>query len=352
MVEIRRLQKTGGGSYVITLPKEWVKSLGIKEKDQISIITRPDSSLVLSANIKKRDIEKREKTFNLDEIQAATSQSGRKSFLYRMLISAYIMGFENYRIYSSQKLTSNIIKTVTDFVNTALGPVIDEQTKNTIILKDILNPTEMPFENNIRRMHVIIKTMHGDLMEAFQDKKIEVIYEIISRDKQINQRNWLVARETNMILRDVMLAQKMKVTLEDAQHYFLISKQLERIGDHARLIARQMIKLLEKELPEGLFDQIRASSEKAMNILSGSLNAWEKSTRKSSPNKSIKLANEAIEENREHKKLIEDITKLRINDPEIYIPINYIAESLRRTGDYSVNIAEIVIDNLIKEISE
>ncbi|TFG18621.1 MAG: phosphate uptake regulator PhoU [Promethearchaeota archaeon] len=352
MVEHRRLQKTGGGSYVITLPKEWIISLGIKEKDQISIITRPDSTLLLSANIKEKNIEKREKVFNLDEIQSTGSESGRKSFLYRMLISAYIMGFDNYRIYSSQKLSPNVIKTVTDFVNTALGPVIDDQTKNTIILKDILNPTEMPFENNIRRMHMIIKTMHGDLMEAFQDKNIEVIYEVISRDKQINQRNWLVARETNMIFRDVMLAQKMKVTLEDAQHYFLISKQLERIGDHARLIARQMIKIMNKKLAEGLFEKIRYSSEKAMEILSGSLNAWEKKTRKSTPNKSIKLANESIEANADHKKLIEEITKLNINDPEIYIPINYIAESLRRTGDYSVNIAEIVIDNLIKEIAE
>ncbi|MBN2157695.1 MAG: AbrB/MazE/SpoVT family DNA-binding domain-containing protein [Candidatus Lokiarchaeota archaeon] len=347
-MEIRRIQKTGGGSYVITLPKEWVTSLGIKEKDQISIITQPDSTLILSANATSTKQEKREKIFNIDEI--GDEGNGRKTVLYRMLIGAYIMGFENYRIYSSGKISSTTIKTVTDFVNTALGPVIDEQTKNTIILKDILNPTEMPFENNIRRMHVIIKTMHDDLMDAFQSQNADTIHEVIARDKQINQRNWLVARETNMILRDVIIAKKMNVTLEDAHHYFMISKQLERIGDHARLIGKQMLNILKMDLPAELYTKMKIASKESMHILSDCLRAWESKTRKTAPSQSIKLANESIERNQVLKQLCEEITKIHIQDAELYVSLNYIAESLRRTGDYSVNIAEIVIDNLIKEV--
>jgi len=348
-MEIRRIQKTGGGSYVITLPKEWIKSLGIKEKDQIFIMAQPDQSLILSAKSLNKSPEKREKLFNIDEI--GEEGNGRKSILYRMLIGAYIMGYDNYKIYSSGKLSASAIKTVNDFVTAALGPVIDEQTKNMIILKDILNPMEMPYENNIRRMHVIIKTMHEDLMDAFLKKNEDVIHEIIERDKQINQRNWLISRETFMILRDVILAQKMKVTLEDAHHFFLISRQLERIGDHARIIARNLLNIIHKLLPTNLYDTIKAASKESMKILSDSLNAWDSKMRKTTPNKAIHLANEAIENNQNLRVLCEEITKVPIRDVDIYVPINYIAESLRRTGDYSVNIAEIVIDNLIKDIA-
>jgi phosphate uptake regulator len=347
MVEIRRIQKTGGGSYVVTLPKQWIDSLGIKEKDRISIITQPDSTLVLSPEGINKSSDKREKVFNIDEI--GHEGIGRKTVLYRMLIGAYIMGFNNYRIISSSKLYPSVIQTVINFRETALGIIIDEQTKNSIILKDILNPTEMPFENSIRRMHVIIKTMHEDLMEAWDKKDEHLINNIIERDKQINQRNWLVARETNMILRDVLLAQKMNVTLEDAHHYFLISKQLERIGDHARLIAKQVLNFLEDDLTSEIKEKIKIASRDSMKILSDCLIAWESKTRKKTPNKAIKLANESIENNRVLKDTCESITKVRSNDPSIYIPVNYIAESLRRTGDYAVNIAEIVIDNLIIE---
>lgn len=347
MVEIRRIQKTGGGSYVITLPKKWVDSLGMKEQDQISIVAQPDSTLVLSPEGMKKSSDKREKVFNIDEI--GHEGVGRKTILYRMLIGAYIMGYNNYRIISSTKLFSSVIQTIINFRDTALGIVIDEQTKNSIILKDILNPTEIPFENNMRRMHVLIQTMHEDLMEGWDEKDVQLIQNVIDRDKQINQRNWLVARETNMILRDVLLAQKMNVTLEDAHHYFLISKQLERIGDHARLIAKQVLNFLEDELPDEIRVKIKKASKESMKILSNCLSAWESKTRKKTPNKAIKLANESIENNRELKNICENITKTRINDPTIYVPLNYIAESLRRTGDYSVNIAEIVIDNLIKE---
>ena len=56
--------------------------------------------------------------------------------------------------------------------------------------------------------------------------------EIISRDREINRRHWLIGREANMVLQDVILAQKLGVTLENAVHFFLISRHLERIGDH------------------------------------------------------------------------------------------------------------------------
>ena len=44
---VRRVQITGGSSFMITLPKEWADRIELKNKDHILIREQPDGSLVL-----------------------------------------------------------------------------------------------------------------------------------------------------------------------------------------------------------------------------------------------------------------------------------------------------------------
>jgi phosphate uptake regulator len=51
-MEIRRVQITGGSSYVITLPKEWIRTMNIKKNDQLGqTIDRILSASKLSLDI-------------------------------------------------------------------------------------------------------------------------------------------------------------------------------------------------------------------------------------------------------------------------------------------------------------
>ena len=43
----RRVQSTGRGSFIISLPKEWVQDIGLKRGNEISFNVQSDSSLVL-----------------------------------------------------------------------------------------------------------------------------------------------------------------------------------------------------------------------------------------------------------------------------------------------------------------
>ena len=44
-IETRRVQKTGGSSYIVSLPKEWIEKHGIEQKDTIGILSQPDGNL-------------------------------------------------------------------------------------------------------------------------------------------------------------------------------------------------------------------------------------------------------------------------------------------------------------------
>ena len=63
-MEIRRVQQTGGSSFIITLPKEWVKSVNLKKNDPIGILIKQEGSLIITPKL-TNESEQTTKEFNV-----------------------------------------------------------------------------------------------------------------------------------------------------------------------------------------------------------------------------------------------------------------------------------------------
>jgi len=86
---------TGGSSYIITLPKEWVKKSNIEKNDPIGLLTQSDGTLLITSNMNRKN-KQRNKEFLITE-------KTNETFLFRKLIGAYISGYE-------EQLSENLYK--------------------------------------------------------------------------------------------------------------------------------------------------------------------------------------------------------------------------------------------------
>ncbi|MHA1845880.1 MAG: PhoU domain-containing protein, partial [Promethearchaeota archaeon] len=228
-VETRKVQKTGGSSYIISLPKPWIIKHGIVKNDSIGIISQPDGNLLITPNVNSES--------NLKTKEILVEDYKDPEFLFRILIGAYIMGYSKTIVKSSRRFDSSFHDTIINFTKIAIGPEIIEESNNLVIMKDLLNPKEMPFEKTIRRMYILIERMHDDAINSLIKRNKELAEDVIKRDNDVDRLHWLISRQSNIILRDIILAQKLGITLEDASHFQAMSRFLERIADHAEKIA-------------------------------------------------------------------------------------------------------------------
>jgi len=97
-MDFRKVQMTGGSSYVISLPKEWVRSMNIKKNEPLQIKIQTDGSLLILPR-SSEEKESRIKEFSADAI-------GNPVFLFRCLVGSYIAGYTTIRISSSTKRIS------------------------------------------------------------------------------------------------------------------------------------------------------------------------------------------------------------------------------------------------------
>ena len=333
-MEIRKVQVTGGSSYIISLPKTWVKTLNIKKNDPLGLIVQPDGTLLVTKKVDEGQ-EERIIEFNADTTDTPT-------YLFRCLIGAYIAGYTIIKI-KSRGVIPPFVRTVTrKFTQVTIGQEVVEETSNTITIKDLLNPVEMPFDKSIRRMHLIVKNMHKDAVRILKNRDKTLVEDILYRDNDVDRLYWLIARQYNIVSINVNLARRMGITTEKAVNYFLISRILERIGDHAVTIAKNVLNFIDEELDKKIIDTIESASDRALELLDESIESFAKMD--------MKLANENIDSLTELVSLCEKINTLSLQQKTaIAVSTGYIAESIRRTGEYASDISECVINHLITE---
>lgn len=329
-LEVRKLQVTGGSSFIVTLPKRWVEKVGLKKNDPVGVIVQNDGSLLLTS---KTDLEPSRGT---KEIVADGLDC---DYLFRLLVAAYVTGYSRI-VVKAARIDPSVRDCVIKFNNTAIGFEVMEESQESIILKDLLNPAEMPFKRTIRRMYSLVKTMHEEAITALKEGDVALAKDVVSRDVDVDRLHWLIYRQFSMVSNDISLFRKKGITNEDALYYSLMSMMMERIGDHAVILAGRVPDLLDKGVDKKVVNVVSKASDTALKVLDNSMEAWF--------NGDIDAANENMKCLKGLYPFYEEITNSAVkSENKNYIELGYIAESIRRTGEYAGNISEIVIDRAL-----
>ena len=330
-MEKRKVQKTGGSSYIVTLPKQWVEANGIEKNDTVGMFIAEDGTLIISPDTEAKS-EQREKRIDLRDVD-------EPKHLFRYLVGSYIMGYTAIEIICRERIDHDMLDVIRSFVRIAIGPEIVDETPTRVKIKDLLDPSEMPMSVAIKRMMNLTLSMHQDAVKALLDKDENLASTVVERDLEIDRLHWLVAHQYSIFIRTPVLMSSMNMDMNHALFYFLISRIFERIGDHAVNIASHTPSI-EGNPSRELRKEITETAEMALLLLEDSMKSWFSND--------IKLANhtrDRISTVVERCNNIEEMAlKLKRTDALIIGSVN---ESIRRTAEYSGDICELVINHLL-----
>ena len=129
---------------------------------------------------------------------------------------------------------------------------------------------------------------------------------------------------------------------ETTTFYLLMSRIIERIGDHAVRMAEIVPRLIESDVDDKIIQTICAASRKSLEIFDSSVNAW--------ISKDPKASNTNIESIGALVIKCDQINRYAssVKGPSA-LPLSHMAESIKRTGEYSGDISEVVINHLMME---
>jgi len=331
---MRKVQVTGGASYIISLPKDWARAQKIKKNDPIGVLVQPDGTLLISPKISGEKMRK-ERTFDV-------SQGMDPVYLFRLLIATYIAGYSVIRLRAPSSLPAFVRTAVRDFTQMTIGQEVSEETDSSITVKDLLNPMEMPLDRTVSRMAVIVRSMHLDAVSALNIGNGTLGADVVKRDNDVDRLHWLVARQYNLILSDPNLGRSMKITPGTASAYYILSRIIERIGDHGVRIAENAGKLMDRRLETSEKDSLKEAMDIALDLFSRSIDAFY-----------------AVDLEASHRiigmtapleaRCADMAVKAQHHKGEIATSLVSIISSIRRIGEYTEDICENTINHIVAE---
>ena len=353
----RRVQCTGRGSYIISLPKEWVQDIGLKRGSEIAFNLEPDSSLTLIPR-KIREKTSDEEGSKLKEYYISVDPEENLASTLRMLQALYVISADIIRVHFRGAGT-DASKRKTEVKNfakdTFLGSEIIDETPDEVTLQILVKHSEFPIEKAVRRMVIVALAAHRDVILALKGGNKELFQNIINSQHDSNRLGLYIVRQLKFGIEHNMYRELGFRTPKEFLLYRIIVNDIKDIGENAINIMNNLVtfqKLVNDQLlfvkepiDEELYSQIINFNTLAYQLFEDATKAMFK--------RDYNDAEALIPKRQSYVKLENDLIRLMSSkklDPNISAILRLVLDSSRRILDYGQDIAELTLNRTVEEL--
>jgi phosphate uptake regulator len=337
--ETRKLQFTGGSTYIISLPKKWIDQNQLSKGSVIRV--REEEGGLLSIIPTETATQQK-----LDEATIKVMSKDHPDSVIRKTVSAYLVGYNLIHIKSDgqKQLSAKQRHEVKNFSrNMLVGTEIVTDTPEELTLQVLLSYPELSIQSALRRMSIITASMHRDSITALKELNQLQAKEVVTTDNEVDRFNLYIVRQLKTAIQNPRIIKEIGLrTARDCLGYRLVTKSVERAADHAASIAENAGHL-NKKLDKEIIDKLEEMSNIAVAMFETAIEALFR--------QDYALAETIVEKTEDvialEKKAVVASQKMDIEEAPY---LRLIIESIRRTAEYASDIAEIVLNLTVESV--
>ncbi len=352
----RRVQCTGRGSYIISLPKEWVEDIGLKRGSEIAFNIQPDSTLSL---VPRKIAEKEGKNDNakLKEYYITVDPKESAEAALRMIKALYAIGADIIRIHFKNPKDAAKTKNETkNFVrDTFLGAEIIDETPDEITLQILIKHSEFGIEKAVRRMAIVALAANRDAIAYLIDHSTSLFESVLHARNDVNRLGLYIVRQLKYGIERNLYRELGFRTPKEFLLYRIAVNDIENIGENALNIVNSIGSFQKKIDDETLFLRDPIDEEvyaQLTNYYAQAQQLYEDAV-KAVFKRDYKDAEKLISK-RESLVALENELMMVISskkmDPNVTAILRLIFDSAKRIMDYGRNMAELTLNRTVEEI--
>lgn len=224
----RKVQRTGGGTFFVCLPKDWATRTGLNKSSVVALSETADGRLILDAK------------YNVERLPAvAVIQPS--PLLDREIMGKYLLGYDIVRVEAKDRISAEDRERVKLSSSRLIGLEIVEEDYSKIVMQCLLEPGAFPPDKALQREHSIASGMHRDAVTALIDGDGHSAENVIARDIEVNRLYFLLVRILRTVIQNPGLSEKLGIMPIDCLDYRLTASLVEAIGDQSVRVAESAV---------------------------------------------------------------------------------------------------------------
>jgi len=322
-VEVRKLQLIGGSSFMVSLPKSWIKKNRLDQGDEIL--------LDIDENVIKILPKKYSENNKIVKAVVESLPKYDENFLRRFLIALYIQGLDEI-IIKDNLISPKVVSRISRIVHDVIGVEVIDACEDKIVLRS-LTTTEFDVEGVLKRMSQIVSGIIETIVDCIRIDDKEGLKDVSKLEEDADRLYLLAVRLENRVIKDMMSPSKWS-ELRSILGMRIIAKTLEEIAD-------SLFDFSENLYRHPDYDQI---SKKFESILLNVEDMFNKAM-DSYLSSNINRANEVLEMSNELEDEFLERMRERAEDPLLIYPFIDICRKIKSIGEISINrgVRELIV---------
>lgn len=335
--QTRRLQVSGRATYVVSLPKKWVAGMGLGAGDPVLLARNGDRSLTISPEAGPAR----------GAGGAATARVGSRDpveSVRRRVIAMYLAGYSDIRVASKGgRLGAEQARSVRELVRSAMvGTEVVEAGPGSMRMQVLTRLPELPAGVVLERMRLMAAGMHREAVGALAAADAARAAEVARMDDEVDRFSLYMLRNLTMAVQDAGVLRETGLDgPADCLGYRAVVSRIERVADHAALIAKR-VKFLGAPIDGPTMAGIAGLS-------GGALGAFDRAV-ESLARRDYGMAEEAAGRAQRVAEEQEGLMAA-VRDGAGGAPVaRFALDGIRRAAEYSSDIAEVVMDMNVRSV--
>ncbi len=221
-MDSRKIQFVGNSTYVVSLPKKWVLKSNLREKNELFLSELHTGELILSP--------KQSELSSFNEIELNFDELGEN--LYHTIFSAFYLGFEKIKIFSSKEMTSEKRAQIKESLRHLSGSEIVSESPKDIVVKVFHDKTKIEFSQLLSRIGLILNDLIYNCLERRNlndvkrdEDELDRLYHLSAKIVTLSQTDFNILNSSGIKNNTLIPA------------LFMITKKLENLGDSLEQLA-------------------------------------------------------------------------------------------------------------------
>ncbi|WP_338741340.1 PhoU domain-containing protein [Haloplanus salilacus] len=255
-METRKLQKVGGSTYSVSLPKEWATDHHLEAGMPIHLYPHADGSLVV------RSVEQDGGPLASTEVRLPRVDDDA---IRCSLAAAYAVGYDAVTLVAPDgaSFDGDDYRLVRRLTESTLGLSVVEEDADRITVESLLDASELSIRQSVTQLRFTALSMHRTAVDAFPDGDAA---DLDRRDDGADRLLGVVTRHLNRSLVDFGEVDRLDVPRTSLFDHYLTARELERVADHAVRIG-SLAARVDDPPPADVLDEVDALADASRAVV-------------------------------------------------------------------------------------
>ncbi|MHB8566107.1 MAG: PhoU domain-containing protein [Nitrososphaerales archaeon] len=331
-MEIRKLQTTAAGTFIVTIPKDWTQKLSLKKGDLVSIELE-ENDIVISPT--KTKVTSESKSLSIDKFKD-------QKLLELCITASYIQGHDITEIVSSTKINPDQKRWIRQAVDGLIGVEIEEDYADRVILQNLIDPSKFHINKLLEKFSTTSSAVFQDAINALIQNDLTLAQDAYERGEQSTKLYRLLMRQALHAARSRKMREEMNLPdVSNVVVKIIATREIGRMAYYAMRIAQHVAEI-EKKLDDQLITIIQKMAKITVEMQDQSLKAL--------LNRDLDLASTIIDKMVSVRKLYESAYALVPRHSErSSLALSLIIRDIRAVAGYAVALADDAVLGVFEE---